>query len=191
MRDPADVDEEWDDTSSEPTMTAWPPMPDRAWSSRARCRGLAPTVAAATFFPGQGDDTLPAKRLCARCPVLAECREYALSYSTRVLPGIWGGLSEKERRAIRGQEPVAAPSTDTLTQERLVEALEQLRDYPGRSIVLRRYPAKNSAAGVARMMNLGQRPLPAGRWHFEAHVVDGGSELYARYDGPDIEAEAS
>lgn len=39
-----------------------------------------------------------AKRVCAQCPVLAECRNYALA--TRESYGVWGGLGENERAAL-------------------------------------------------------------------------------------------
>lgn len=50
------------------------------------------------FHPAKGEPTAPAKRVCAACPVRAECREYALR---RHEPhGVWGGLSARERRRI-------------------------------------------------------------------------------------------
>ncbi|QMU69868.1 WhiB family transcriptional regulator [Streptacidiphilus sp. P02-A3a] len=39
-----------------------------------------------------------AKRVCASCPVLAQCREYAIQSRERY--GVWGGLSEDERAAL-------------------------------------------------------------------------------------------
>ena len=39
-----------------------------------------------------------AKAICVQCPVLEECREYALG--VREIHGIWGGLNEMERRAL-------------------------------------------------------------------------------------------
>jgi WhiB family redox-sensing transcriptional regulator len=38
-----------------------------------------------------------AKKICERCPVLAECRSYALEREERF--GVWGGLTEAERRS--------------------------------------------------------------------------------------------
>ena len=40
-----------------------------------------------------------AKRICTRCEVRAECLEYALGSDERF--GIWGGLSERERRKLK------------------------------------------------------------------------------------------
>lgn len=51
------------------------------------------------WFPAKGDATWRAKSICRRCPVTAECLDYALE---RGEPhGIWGGISERERRALR------------------------------------------------------------------------------------------
>jgi WhiB family transcriptional regulator, redox-sensing transcriptional regulator len=65
------------------------------WLDRAVCRGIDPDL----FFPQRGEPTDPAKAVCAGCPVAAECLEYALVNGERF--GVWGGLSERERRAIR------------------------------------------------------------------------------------------
>lgn len=42
-----------------------------------------------------------AKQICEKCPVIRECREYALKNPEKTEYGVWGGLSELERRAIR------------------------------------------------------------------------------------------
>ena len=44
-------------------------------------------------------DTATAKAICNRCPSIADCLDHALT--TPVHDGIWGGLTEKERAAIR------------------------------------------------------------------------------------------
>jgi WhiB family redox-sensing transcriptional regulator len=53
------------------------------------------------FFPERGDvlGVARAKAICAACPVTAECLQFALE--TKEKRGIWGGLSGRERRAIR------------------------------------------------------------------------------------------
>ena len=65
------------------------------WWERAACKGIDIKV----FYPQRGNPAKKAKRICATCPVLNTCRAYALVAGERV--GIWGGLSEKERRLIR------------------------------------------------------------------------------------------
>lgn len=90
-----------------------------SWQDRAACLRLGtPDM----FFPnGTTGDAEPqiraAKSVCARCPVRAECLEFALS--SRQDFGVWGGLTEEERRSLRrarqravrrraGNAPVAA-----------------------------------------------------------------------------------
>ena len=68
-----------------------------AWQQHGACRGLDPNL----FFPERGESVKEAKAVCARCPVRAECLQYALDNYKNV--GIWGGLSERERRRLRRQ----------------------------------------------------------------------------------------
>ena len=53
------------------------------------------------MFPHDGGGVSIAIRLCAACPVRAQCLEYALAH--RIDDGIWGGSSERERRRILQQ----------------------------------------------------------------------------------------
>lgn len=66
-----------------------------AWQSDALCAQTDPEA----FFPEKGGSTRDAKKICASCEVRAECLEYALQNDERF--GIWGGLSERERRKLR------------------------------------------------------------------------------------------
>jgi WhiB family redox-sensing transcriptional regulator len=74
------------------------------WSERAICRGENPN----TFFPAHGDPGTRARRLCANCPVRIDCRQYATAADE---PGIWGGLDQEQRRALRdiAEEPAMLP----------------------------------------------------------------------------------
>lgn len=65
------------------------------WQERALCAQTDPEA----FFPEKGGSTREAKRICAGCEVRAECLEYALAFDERF--GIWGGLSERERRRLK------------------------------------------------------------------------------------------
>ena len=65
------------------------------WASEAKCLNADPDV----FFPEKGGSTREAKRICGECPVRAECLEYALEEDERF--GIWGGMSERERRKLK------------------------------------------------------------------------------------------
>ena len=66
-----------------------------AWQADALCSQTDPEA----FFPEKGGSTRDAKKICAQCEVKAECLEYALANDERF--GIWGGLSERERRRLR------------------------------------------------------------------------------------------
>ncbi len=66
-----------------------------AWQQDALCAQTDPEA----FFPEKGGSTREAKSICASCEVRAECLEYALANDERF--GIWGGLSERERRRLR------------------------------------------------------------------------------------------
>ena len=77
------------------------------WRERAACRGTDLDV----FYPERGESAGPARQVCATCPVRQPCLEYALS--NRITHGIWGGLTERERRPL---------------QSRLVQAARRERD---------------------------------------------------------------
>ncbi|WP_159620243.1 WhiB family transcriptional regulator [Ruania rhizosphaerae] len=66
-----------------------------SWQERALCAQTDPEA----FFPEKGGSTREAKRVCVSCEVRAECLEYALAHDERF--GIWGGLSERERRKLK------------------------------------------------------------------------------------------
>ncbi|WP_312180118.1 WhiB family transcriptional regulator [Arthrobacter sp.] len=67
------------------------------WQADALCAQTDPEA----FFPEKGGSTRDAKKVCAACNVRSQCLEYALSNDERF--GIWGGLSERERRRLRKQ----------------------------------------------------------------------------------------
>lgn len=82
----------------EPTRTnAHVTSPDDSWVIDALCRQTDPDA----FYPALGETTTPAKRVCAHCPVTAQCLEYALMHDERF--GVWGGLSARERRHLEGR----------------------------------------------------------------------------------------
>ena len=67
----------------------------RSWQDQANCLGVDPDL----FFPERGASTREAKEVCRGCVVRMECLEYALANGEKF--GIWGGMSERERRRIR------------------------------------------------------------------------------------------
>ena len=78
---------------------------DRGWQLQANCLGVDPDL----FFPERGASTREAKEVCRGCVVRDDCLEYALANGEKF--GIWGGLSERERRRIRRQRALARRST--------------------------------------------------------------------------------
>jgi WhiB family redox-sensing transcriptional regulator len=79
-----------------------PATSSAGWRYRAACRGADLGL----FFPGRGESAEPARRICALCPVRQPCLDYALSHG--IVHGIWGGLSERNRRALRTRHVGAA-----------------------------------------------------------------------------------
>ncbi|MGO9150878.1 MAG: WhiB family transcriptional regulator [Acidimicrobiales bacterium] len=74
------------------------PMVRLDWQARAACQGMGSDL----FFPTNGNALGPATRICARCPVLEQCRTIALDDPS--LYGIWAGTSGRERRRLRAEE---------------------------------------------------------------------------------------
>jgi WhiB family redox-sensing transcriptional regulator len=67
------------------------------WRNRAACQGLDPDI----FFPVSEDDAEEAKAICATCTVRQLCLEHALAHRER--EGVWGALTERERRRLTRQ----------------------------------------------------------------------------------------
>ncbi len=70
-----------------------------AWEDEARCNAYDPEI----FFAPRARSERRAKAICGKCPVTAQCLDYAVA--SRMDFGVWGGLTGRERRALR-----AAPS---------------------------------------------------------------------------------
>lgn len=68
---------------------------EKSWQTKSNCMGVDPDL----FFPERGASTREAKEVCRGCVVREECLEYALSNGEKF--GIWGGMSERERRRLR------------------------------------------------------------------------------------------
>ncbi len=84
ISEPIDLFDEQDDELTE-----------LAWQERALCAQTDPEA----FFPEKGGSTREAKKVCLGCEVRGDCLEYALAHDERF--GIWGGLSERERRRLK------------------------------------------------------------------------------------------
>ncbi|MDA8288854.1 MAG: WhiB family transcriptional regulator [Actinomycetota bacterium] len=72
------------------------------WRQRAACRGIDPDV----FYPASDEEAEEAKAVCDVCPVRQLCLEHALNNRER--EGVWGGLTERERRRIIRQRRKSA-----------------------------------------------------------------------------------
>ena len=81
------------------------PLGIPSWQDQALCAEVDTEI----FFPEKGGSTREAKQVCRSCEVRAQCLEFALDRDERF--GIWGGVSERERRRLkRGRPAASAPS---------------------------------------------------------------------------------
>jgi WhiB family redox-sensing transcriptional regulator len=74
-------------------------MSDGFWRDSALCT----QTDVESFFPRKGESGKDAKKVCAACPVATQCLQYAIDHDERF--GIWGGFSERERRALMRDTP--------------------------------------------------------------------------------------
>ena len=82
---------------------------EASWQDMANCLGVDPDL----FFPERGASTREAKEVCRGCVVRDDCLEYALANGEKF--GIWGGMSERERRRIRRQRALARAAAASRT----------------------------------------------------------------------------
>lgn len=80
------------------------PMPEESWRSQALCAPIDSEI----FFPDKGGSTKQAKRICGMCEVRLECLQDALDREERF--GVWGGLSERERRRLNAPRRPKTPA---------------------------------------------------------------------------------
>jgi WhiB family redox-sensing transcriptional regulator len=73
-----------------------------AWQDQANCKGANADL----FFPERGASTRAAKAICKECLVRSECLDFAITTGEKF--GIWGGMSERERRRVRRERQIAA-----------------------------------------------------------------------------------
>lgn len=91
------------------------------WVARAACRAVDPD---ALFVQGAAQNR--AKLLCMGCPVRTECLADALD--NRVEFGVWGGMTERERRALLRRRP------DVRSWRSLLEAARRDYEHPIASV---------------------------------------------------------
>ena len=82
-----------DDTATFEALTA-PILEERPWSAFAACQAATDV----SFFPQTKSQERAAATICGFCPVREECLDHALATNERL--GMWGGVSEKQRRAL-------------------------------------------------------------------------------------------
>lgn len=75
---------------------------DLEWQDGANCKGANADL----FFPERGASTRTAKGICRECSVRVDCLEFAITTGEKF--GIWGGMSERERRRVRKERQIAA-----------------------------------------------------------------------------------
>lgn len=98
---------EWSDGAAGPVLDA-----EGGWRARAACKDADPEL----FFPPPSDAEKAARRakaICAGCPVRPECLAEALG--NRIEFGVWGGLTEDERKSERPRRrhrAVSPPAVD-------------------------------------------------------------------------------
>jgi len=97
-----------------PVLDAFYDLEMNKWKFKGACRGYN----ADAWFPKRGASTRAAKSICRQCDVQVECLEYAVNMGEK--HGIWGGLSERERRAIRKKRGI------TFTRENSNKELAKL-----------------------------------------------------------------
>jgi WhiB family redox-sensing transcriptional regulator len=168
------------------------PAPGR-WVEHGVCKGRSPEWVNAVFFPNRGDVSRhqTAMDLCASCPVVDPCRMYAIANPK--VKGIWGGLSEQQRRDIRSRNRKAREAARRATGDdtgrdarRLYAVLEELALYPvGTRCEVGRGDSGLMAA-VIECAESKQWPLPPGVWGFAAEDAGGHHVLYATLEERDL-----
>ena len=115
--------------------------------------GLCAQTDPELFFPEKGGSTRAAKRVCAGCPVRAQCLEHALAHDERY--GVWGGTSERERRRLTHAGTATATATGGST---VSELAAQQPDVPGsvvgevdEVVVARLMAGHHPVAGASRV----------------------------------------
>ena len=82
------------------------------WGQLGNCVGINQDL----FFPKRGDDVSIAKEFCRECPVRSDCLAFALETNQKF--GIWGGMTEGQRRRIKRAAP--QPSREPVRHLRLL-----------------------------------------------------------------------
>lgn len=69
--------------------------------SLAVCRQTDPEI----FFPATWAQSIEARRICQKCPIVFQCLEFAMQDPS--LQGVWGGLTDRQRQRLRKEKKTA------------------------------------------------------------------------------------
>lgn len=116
------------------------------WPLLAKCRGMNDAL-----FP-EGKDQKRAKTICMGCPVRAQCLAEALD--NRIEWGVWGGMTERERRQLLRQRPDveswSAVLNAAVNSSGTVRVVDEQFDSPRRTVKSDDYPASVSRSAELR-----------------------------------------
>jgi WhiB family transcriptional regulator, redox-sensing transcriptional regulator len=109
----------------------------RNWRQRARCRDENPD----SLFV-QGAQQRDVREVCKACPVRTECLAHALD--NRIRFGVWGGMTERERKALLKRRP------DVVSWAGLLEAARRAAIRPQQPVAEQPQPARPVAVAQDR-----------------------------------------
>lgn len=141
------------------------PYQDLSWQDDALCA----QVDSELWFPDKGGSVKEAKQICQACPVLSSCLEYALATDERF--GVWGAMSERERRRLKRGVTPEPPKVTTQQHD------------DGRELVTTRQLAqrlgirvdKNTAAKLRNSGHVPARTLTNGGYLWDPDTIPAGS----------------
>jgi WhiB family redox-sensing transcriptional regulator len=149
------------------------------WVAHGPCRHADPAL----FFPTRGGDLEAAGPSAPTAPSPDACAEYALPLSQ--LHGVWGGLSENQRRRVRRRalEAAATAAAPQAKAGALYAALTELAGHSQRWAIVAHFAAPGSATTTASLLRTGRRPLTPRRTLGNRRTPQsaGGSDLWARF----------
>ncbi|MEW2294382.1 WhiB family transcriptional regulator [Streptomyces sp. NPDC006743] len=123
------------------------------WAVRGACRGSAEQM----FAEGAAQNG--AKSVCYRCPVRMECLSYALDQ--RMEHGVWGGMTERERRALLRRNPAVVSWRQALEKayagQRAAAREATVREAPVREAAAREAPVHDATVREATVRDIASR----------------------------------
>lgn len=109
------------------------------WQDRALCVGAGPEL----WFPPKDGDAITPKAICNACPVVEQCRAWAVANHEG--HGVWGATSPAERERLWQGRPVTlsdgrgGPRCSRLDENQQAEVLERLRQGAAVKALAREY----------------------------------------------------